>query len=142
MRYIAHRGNITGPNPARENQLKYIDFAIDLGYDVEIDIRSVDNQLYSGHDDPQYKIDEEWIQERSHALWIHCKNKDALIFFNGTTYNYFWHQNDHYTLTSKNFIWTYPNISPTPNSIIVTHNKQKQPLDVAGICSDYIGAWQ
>ena len=24
------------------------------------------------------------------------------------TFNYFWHQNDKFTLTSKGYIWTFP----------------------------------
>ena len=39
MIYIAHRGNIRGPNPERENSPDYIDEAIQSGYYVEVDVR-------------------------------------------------------------------------------------------------------
>ena len=58
MKLIAHRGNVTGPNPLRENSLEYIDDAIKLGYDVEIDVRHIEweQQLYLGHDECQYPV--------------------------------------------------------------------------------------
>jgi hypothetical protein len=31
----------------------------------------------------------------------------------------FWHQNDDFTLTSKNYIWTYPGQPYTASSVIV-----------------------
>ena len=39
MILIAHRGNVSGPNPEMENNPLYIDRALEKGYDVEIDIR-------------------------------------------------------------------------------------------------------
>ena len=39
MKLIAHRGNIDGPNPSKENHPEYIESAIVDGYDVEIDLR-------------------------------------------------------------------------------------------------------
>jgi glycerophosphoryl diester phosphodiesterase len=56
MKLIAHRGNINGPNPLRENSIDYIEEAISEGFDVEIDLRVEDNQCYLGHDDPQYFV--------------------------------------------------------------------------------------
>lgn len=55
----------------------------------------------------------------------------------------FWHQEDDYTLTSKGYIWTYPNRPICSRSIIVcktledTLNYSK--TNVHGICSDYVG---
>jgi len=46
---ISHRGNIDGKT-LLENQPSYIDDAIDLGYDVEIDIWYIGDKLYLGHD--------------------------------------------------------------------------------------------
>ena len=34
MKLIAHRGNISGPEPERENTMDYIEEAIQLGYDA------------------------------------------------------------------------------------------------------------
>ena len=40
---ISHRGNIKGPNMDRENRPSYVDAALQLGYDVEVDVRLIDN---------------------------------------------------------------------------------------------------
>jgi len=53
MKIIAHRGNLTGPNPLRENSIDYIEEAISEGFDVEIDLWVEDNQCHLGHDGPQ-----------------------------------------------------------------------------------------
>ncbi len=44
------------------------------------------------------------------------------VFNTYDTLNFFWHENDKYTLTSKNFIWTYPGEKTGGNSIIVSHD--------------------
>ncbi len=77
MIIISHRGNIRGPIPDKENRPSYIDCAIGNGYHVEIDIRSIDGELWLGHDFPQYKVDHNWLDKRRHYLWLHCKNLEA-----------------------------------------------------------------
>ena len=53
MKIIAHRANINGSNSSNENRLSQIRKCIELGYDIEIDIRFLINKLYLGHDNPQ-----------------------------------------------------------------------------------------
>ena len=77
MHLISHRGNIDGISKL-ENQPDYIDSAIELGYDVEVDIWYIGGKIYLGHDLGQYQIDINWLNERSDKLWIHCKNHPAL----------------------------------------------------------------
>lgn len=151
MKLIAHRGNISGPDISKENNPEYIEQAISQGFDVEIDIRysPLDNKLYLGHDDQDYKIDWFWLGNYKDYLWIHCKNLESLYEFSkGTTgFNYFWHQNDSYTLTSTNKIWTYPGNPYTSRSVIVMPEWSKnidnfvdlRVYDCYGICSDYVG---
>ena len=151
MKLIAHRGNVTGPDPSKENNPDYIQQAVDQGYDVEVDVRysTVDNFLYLGHDEPQYKVDWYWVSSLKERLWVHCKNIEALYEFSrGTSgFNYFWHQEDNFTLTSKNYIWTYPNKAYTPLSVIVMPELNKnldnfvdmRAYNCFGICSDYVG---
>ena len=128
MKLIAHRGNINGPNPLEENRPEYIEKAIELGYDVEIDIRYEPNVdgLYLGHDDSQYVVNWLWLSKYKENLWIHCKNIESLSEFSleSNGYNYFWHQEDDYTLTSKNYIWTYPGKTYKKNSVIVGHKSR------------------
>jgi len=149
MKLIAHRGNISGPNPIKENNPEYIDEALKLGYDAEIDVRVIDNKLYLGHDEPQYQIEMLWIVHRRDFLWIHCKNLKSFEEFSSSPidFNCFWHQEDYFTLTSKKYIWTYPGQEYTKRSVIVmpeNHTPKDQLKDLSklncyGICSDYVG---
>ncbi len=141
-RLISHRGNINGPNPKMENNPEYIISALNLGFDVEIDMWWVDGRIYLGHDEPQYEVNDKWLENRIDKLWVHCKNFDLLPWIQNTSLHYFWHENDQYTLTSKNIIWAYPGSKLTHNSICVLperNNIDKYILDVClGVCSDYI----
>lgn len=151
MKLIAHRGNVNGPDPSKENNPEYIEQAISQGFDVEIDINysTLDKSLYLGHDEPTYKVSWYWLSSFQDKLWVHCKNIEALYQFSyGTNgFNYFWHQEDKHTLTSKNYIWTYPGEAYTPRSIIVMPEWNKnldefvdlRAYDCYGICSDYVG---
>lgn len=141
MVLISHRGNLNGPNPSKENSLQYIQEALDNNFDVEIDIWLINDKLYLGHDDIEYKVSLEWLIERIEKLWVHCKNMDALVYFNTLNYsfNYFWHEEDKATLTSKSHIWAYPGYQPISNSISVMPERNNDDLSCCkGICSDYI----
>lgn len=145
MKLISHRGNIDEKNESYENEPNYIDKAIKEGYDVEIDVWLIDDVIYLGHDDPRYVVGFRWIRDRISKLWIHCKNIDALHYFNCSTYTelkYFWHQEDDVTLTSNNFLWTYPGKPLTHSSIAVkpevVNYTNEELKKCYGICSDYI----
>lgn len=149
MKLIAHRGNIDGINSEVENHPDQIKKCIEHGYDVEIDLRfdELTRELWLGHDEPQYKISWYFLAEHVHNLWIHCKDIVTLYEFsaNRSGYNYFWHQNDDYTLTSQNYIWTYPGKSYTSRSVIVMPEWNTPDWDILrvancyGICSDCVG---
>jgi len=140
MILISHRGNTIGRQLDLENKPEYIDNAIAQGYDVEIDIRVIESTYHLGHDNPEYSITQDWLNKRSKNLWIHCKNIEAIEWF--TTiggFNYFWHQKDTLTLTSKDYVWVYPGKQPVKNSIAVLPEIFQDNLDVCkGVCSDYI----
>ena len=140
MILISHRGNINGKNEERENAPDYIDEAIDKGYDVEIDVWMEDGFLYLGHDNPQYRILQHWLEERVEKLWIHCKNFEAMRWFTLIGgFNHFWHQEDDFTLTSKGIIWTYTGKETTPKSIcVLPENSNNEVGECLGVCSDYI----
>ena len=150
MKLIAHRGNINGADPLKENHPDYIDEAISKGYDVEVDVRYnlFESNFYLGHDEGQYEVTPYWLAQRMDHLWIHCKNIDALYHFCSNTggYNYFWHQEDYFTLTSKGYIWTYPGQIYTPKSVVVmpewnpeTKFEDLKALSCFGICTDRVG---
>ncbi len=141
MILIAHRGNINGRFESYENEPNYIDKALEKGYDVEVDIWMIEGNFYLGHDKPQYGITLEWLDKRKNELWIHCKNIEAIEWFNSLlgTYNYFWHQEDTLTLTSKGYIWVYPGKQPIKTSIAVMPEIYNDDISQClGICSDYI----
>ena len=146
MILISHRGNINGKNTEFENQPAYIDKAMSLGYDVEIDLWFNYNDFFLGHDGPEYKINIKWIEERKKKLWIHCKNIDTIVQIKKleiqnklNEINYFFHNEDDLTLTSKSFLWVYPGKQPVYNSIAVIPELYDDDLSLCiGICSDNI----
>jgi hypothetical protein len=139
MKWIAHRGNINGINVERENHPDYIDEAISLGYDVEIDMWWIEGKIYLGHDIPQYEVDDEWLEQRINKLWVHCKNTELLNWIRNTTLHYFWHEEDTLTLTSKQHVWVYPGKQPIIGSIAVMPELNNDDISTClGICSDYI----
>lgn len=141
MIIIAHRGNLNGPNPDKENHPDYIMEAFKSGFDVEIDLRLIDNKLYLGHDIPQYEINKDFLFLS--GLWIHCKNIEALRFLleYKQYLNFFFHDKDNCTLTSQGFIWTYPkNLLITNKSIAVMPElvPKWDYSNAFGICTDFI----
>lgn len=143
MRFISHRGNLNQINRDLENRPSQIVKVIEMGYDCEIDLWFADQQLFFGHDEPQYLIQEDFLHEYSNNLWIHCKNIDALLWCSESSINrlnYFWHQEDAVTLTSLGFIWAYPGFQPIRNSIAVMPeiNEEHELMSCVGICSNRI----
>ena len=141
MILISHRGNIDGRRVPFENEPAYIDKAINAGYDVEVDVWYVDGVLWLGHDGPQHKTTLRWFENRSTSLWIHCKNMDALSYFNtiddDDIFNYFSHDVDMGVLTSDGYIWS---TNLYDNGILVLPEVfNKEPIKTTiGICSDVI----
>jgi hypothetical protein len=141
---IAHRGNISGPNEELENNPDYLYKAILAGYDVEADFWLIKGKFYFGHDEPIYPVDIYDIHQNVKKIWLHCKNLEALDFTLSIPnyYRSFWHQEDDFTITTNGYIWTYPGKPITNKSILVVKDvpsKDMLSLDMAGICSPYIG---
>ena len=143
MLLIAHRGNIHGCSNL-ENEPNHIQNSIDFKFDVEVDIRYLEGKWWLGHDGPQYKISSPFTDFDNNKVWWHCKNFEALEKLQGSDLNYFWHQEDDHTLTSKGFIWTYPGKEIGINNIIVMPElvmsiEKVKNLKCYGICSDFVG---
>jgi hypothetical protein len=142
MKYIAHRGLTQGPNKLLENHPEQIRKSLDQNYDCEIDLWVVNSELYLGHDEPQYLVDEQFINQM--RLWIHAKNLAAFRWLRNTHTNYFWHENDQYTLTSHQWIWTFPGMDLTSISVMVMPEVIDSTLEICknvqcyAICSDFI----
>ena len=143
MKLISHRGNVNGSDPFTENTPEQIESCIIAGYDVEIDLwYDVEGQLWLGHDKPQHQVLWSWFTDKKQYLWIHCKDFRTFQHFSTHTegYNYFFHQKDDYTLTSKHFIWAYPGKMYGNNTVINVVGEPGESLgECYGICSDYVG---
>lgn len=139
MKLISHRGNTKGRSGSSENTIKYIQKALDKGLDVEIDAWDAGG-IYLGHDKPEHKCPMSFLVSNSDKLWIHCKNLTALQMLNGIpSLNIFWHEQDDFTLTSKGFIWTYPDKEVCSDSVIVVDDATKyNGKKCYGLCSDNV----
>ena len=142
MYFISHRGNLTGPEKKSENNPSYIEYALDKGFHVEIDVWFKEKKFYLGHDDPIYEVNIDFLNKKN--IWAHAKNIDALNELVKLNIHCFWHQSDDVVLTSKGYLWTFPGKFLTSNSIEVmpeTNTKIIKNIKVsncAGICSDFI----
>ena len=142
MIIISHRGNIRGAVPEKENRPSYIDCAIGNGFHVEIDVRSINGELWLGHDYPQYKIDHNWLDKRRHYLWLHCKNLEAAK--ECWAYHSFCHSSDPFTYTSTGQIWLHDlSMKIDVNTIIPLIDKDDVECFIQvnegpfGVCTDY-----
>ena len=149
MNLISHRGNLNGSIAEKENSPSYIDEAIKSGFHVEIDLFAIGKTLFLGHDFPQYKIDEEFLEERSSKLLIHAKNISAATILADTQHHFFFHSSDKFTLTSKKYIWVH-DFNITTDKKTKVKSKFIIPLitnelidafdnkNIYAICSDYV----
>tara|TARA_R110000824_G_scaffold137826_1_gene302544 strand:+ start:172 stop:594 length:423 start_codon:yes stop_codon:yes gene_type:complete len=139
MKAISHRGNLKGEKTPLENSPDYIIEAINRGFDVEVDVWFTDGLCF-GHDKPEHKCSMNFLVGNSDKLWIHCKNLAALQMLNGIpSLNIFWHEQDDFALTSKGFIWTYPDKEVCSNSVIVVDDATKyNGKKCYGLCSDNV----
>jgi len=139
MILISHRGNINRIESSEENKPEYIQAALDAGYDVEIDVWNLAGKWFLGHDYPVYPIDMDFLINEK--LLCHAKNLPALDLMLKIDTHCFWHQEDHYTLTNKGYILSYPGYStPGQNTICMKaeYHSLSSIKDCYAICSDYV----
>ena len=140
MILISHRGNILGRKKQLENNPNYIDNALKLGYDVEVDVWSIDKQFYLGHDEPQYKIERSFLQNKK--LWCHAKNIEAFYRMIDDKIHCFFHDKDKVALTSRGYFWSSSENKMTSKSIcVMPPNSTDLPKNIAGVCSDNVGSY-
>jgi hypothetical protein len=109
MKLISHRGNYNGVFSDRENKPSYIDTVISMNYDVEVDVRYINNKFYLGHDNPDTEISVRWILNRVDKIWFHCKDLYSAQQFKKMDcgIKYFCHSSDDFVLTSTNHTWVH-----------------------------------
>lgn len=144
---ICHRANLYGKT-ILENHPDKIYNCLRLGFDIEIDIRKIGDKLFLGHDNPQYEISLEFLEKYRERIWIHCKDYSSLEYMNNLenrdNFNYFYHTDEDYILTSKNNIWCYPGKKLLKNSVCVmpeldnsiNKNELKTDNNIYKICTD------
>ena len=142
MKIISHRGNLDGPNLELENSPMYIDKALSIHYDVEIDVWLIDNIWYLGHDKPTYIINFDYLS--NYKFWLHAKNGDAFYeLLQDEKHHVFWHTTEDWVLTSKKYIWTYPNKYLYPDSVCVLPELSTYDSinHCYAICTDFCNAY-
>lgn len=144
MKLIAHRGNIDGIQREYENRPDYIEYALNFGFDCEVDVRVKDGKLFLGHDEPQYELNIDWLEKHHTKLWLHCKDIEVIEKFNqldsrGMYLHYFWHEHDTLTITNRGYLWVYPGKQPITGSIAVLPELNNDDVSKCyGVCSDVI----
>jgi len=142
MKIISHRGNINGPLPDQENEPSYIDEAIALGFDVEVDVRVIDGKIYLGHDDPDHEVDLDWLLHRRESLWVHCKNLEAAYCLD-INLRCFCSISDPFCFMSRGYLWLNDvEVEPKNNCIVPLLNaddikRYKFMGKPCGVCTDY-----
>lgn len=145
MKIISHRGNLNGRIPEMENSPNYILSAVNCGYEVEVDVWSIEGKFKLGHDFPQHEVSASWLKNL--PLWCHAKNADALVELLHERIHCFWHEQDSYTLTSRGVPWCYPD-KFIRGGITVIYNSpldgyiENFPRDTLGVCVDFPNQWK
>ena len=146
MIFIAHRGNLFGPQPENENKIPYLQNAIDKGFFVEVDIIDYDgNDVFTlGHDTKQEQVSSKFL--RNKHIFAHAKNFKSLNGLLNHGVNCFYHTEEDYVLTSENKIWVYPGVKPSnhKNCIIVLPElyEMNEWKNAYGICSDFVANYR
>lgn len=142
----SHRGNLSGPNPERENKLDYIDEAINAGFNVEIDIwLTDDNNTFLGHDNPETLVTFEYLMLRHDSLLLHAKNIAALLYFcSRTRFNVFYHTDEDAVMSSNGNVIidprSYSLITPSKDVIYSMPELSKIKLPPRkSVITDYAG---
>jgi hypothetical protein len=105
----------------------------------------MDGKLWLGHDEPHTQVPMSFFFDRQDKLWCHAKDIEACEILLEAGLHVFFHNTDDVTLTSRGFMWTYPQKELTKFSIAV-HPELYAPWEnlkvkPAGICSDFIECW-
>ena len=138
-KFIAHRGNMFGPDVDFENTQEYMMHALSENCGVEVDVILYKNKLYYGHDEPGELADPFLLSNPD--VICHAKTLDTLAELLDRHLHCFWHQADHVTLTSYGYIWCYPGHHPVHEKAIwLDLHDQPVPEDLSkiyAVCGDY-----
>lgn len=136
MILIAHRGNLTGPNPELENNPSYVMRALEAGFDAEVDVWAPGG-FFLGHDGPAIRVSSNFLTMK--GVWCHAKNTETLNELLEIGAHCFCHIKDPCAMTSMGFIWAFPSEPPNVRSICVCPEScsRYDVMSFAGICTDF-----
>jgi hypothetical protein len=136
--FIAHRGNVAGPEPEFENKIIYLKEAYSMGFGIEVDLQIYDGVLYLGHDEPQEPVDYEFLMQP--YVFCHAKTVETMQVLMSAGLHCFWHEEDKLTLTSQGYMWCYPGVYPVhPKAIWLDLQGAQTPeitSNIMGVCGD------
>lgn len=151
MRYISHRGNLTGPKTALygENHPRSIEEFLRLHPEediaCEVDVWWQEGKgFYLGHDKPEYPVDKTFFRAR--RIFTHCKDIQSFYLLKleeDTSIKAFFHQRDDVVqISNSKCIWSFPRaeVLLTPLSIAVLPELVPNWAGLnkcAGVCTDY-----
>ena len=149
MKLISHRGNVNGVLSNSENTFKYIEDAITMNYDVEIDVWYCNDLLFLGHDNPELEVGLDWLLKLHKNLFVHTKNIDAfnLLRQKSDKIKIFFHESErHVPIINSDLIWTHDLTDVRINSIIPLLSQKDLYMNLIdnmkvipnGVCSDFI----
>lgn len=120
MKLIAHRGNYQGIQSENENDPKYLLEALNKGYDVELDVWGMGENIWFGHDRPKHQPNYEKLMKlvSNPGVWWHSKNYEALVYLLKTWphLKVFSHSSDAFGIVTGGYIWTEHSIFPVSSN--------------------------
>jgi hypothetical protein len=146
MIIYAHRGNLDGPEENNENRPSQIERALEAGFYAEVDIRRSYSGFWFGHDGADYRVEDDWINERRDRLLLHVKDFETLQYIadRRLAWHFICHASDPYTITSRSHVWLHDIRKLVPDDRTVVPLLSLEQLRaypyikvVGGICTDY-----
>jgi hypothetical protein len=157
VKIISHRGNVYGPGSQCE--LENVEFALSKKYDVEIDVRVIEDKFFIGHDRALYEMPKEWLMSSTSCrLWFHAKDEKTFEILKNYDVHSFIHDQEpfvhlHTALDTNGFYWLHPHFNQILHERL---NFNDIVLDIAGypriqkdklskfpfaICTDWCDEW-
>lgn len=143
--HICHRGNVKGPVKELENNFGILIQRSIQKQRVELDVWYHENNLWLGHDKPEYKITLDWLGSDKRRL-IHAKDGKTFEYLlqeagkRALDIHVFYHTEEDYVLTNKGLVICYPGKPLLEGSLCMMPERASYSTDQLqksfSICSD------
>ena len=135
---ISHLGNIDGRQPEKENQLKYLQVALDAGYHVCVEVVFKNGAFLLPSAAGMQNAPPAFFAKK--RIWSRCHDADTLDALCNIGAHAFSATTADLTLTSHQFIWTLPPKELSLRSIAVypefADADWLDKYEPAGLCSN------